>query len=112
MQSKNSRPSGYVLAYTTVGKKSDAEALAGSIIEEKLAACVNIVPGITSVYRWKRKKVRAKEFLLIIKTHGKAVKRLEKRVRELSPYELPEFITVGIDSGTRDYLGWISENIR
>ena len=102
---------GFTIASTTVEKKADALRIAETIIEEGLAACVNIVPGLTSVYRWKGKTVTAKEFLLLIKTRKSLVPLLEKKVRSLHPYELPEFITMDIPYGSQDYLQWLSQSI-
>ncbi len=96
------------LAVTTVEKKADALRIADLLISERLAACVNIVPGITSLYRWKGRTVKAREYLLIIKTRTDLVQRLGKRIREVSPYDLPEFIVVDRIQGDREYLDWIS----
>ncbi len=101
----------FAIAYTTVEKKSDALRIAGSVVDEGLAACVNVVPGLSSVYRWKGRTVRAREYLLMIKTGRSMLPRLERRVRALSPYELPEFICVDIDAGSRDYLAWLGRSV-
>ena len=103
---------GFIVAYTTVGKKADAHRIAETIIEEGLAACVNILPGLTSVYRWKGKTVTAKEFLLVIKTRKSLIPVLEKKIRSLHPYELPEFITMDIPYGSKDYLQWLSQSTK
>ncbi len=112
MRSKKDKHSGYIIAYTTAEKRADAETMAGAIIDEGLAACVNIVPGLTSLYKWNGKKVRTKEFLLIIKTHRRALAMLEKKLKALSPYELPEFISIDIVYGSDDYLQWIYKAVK
>ncbi|MCL4467629.1 MAG: divalent-cation tolerance protein CutA [Deltaproteobacteria bacterium] len=103
---------GFIVAYTTVGKKADARRIAETIIEEGLAACVNIVPGLSSVYRWKGKTVTEKEYLLAIKTRKSLIPLLEKTIQSLHPYELPEFITLDISYGSSDYLQWLSTNTK
>ncbi|MGB9734777.1 MAG: divalent-cation tolerance protein CutA [bacterium] len=98
------------LVYTTVERKSDAEKIARQIIQERFSACINIIPGITSFYVWKGKIIRAKEYLLVIKTRKALVNALEKRIRSLHPYELPEFIAIDITKGSTDYIKWFYEN--
>ncbi|MCL5277449.1 MAG: divalent-cation tolerance protein CutA [Deltaproteobacteria bacterium] len=112
MRSKaRNRPGKFVIVYTTVEKKTDALRIAGSIVEEGLAACVNVLPALSSVYRWRGRTVRAREHLLIIKTGRSMLVRLEKRIKALSPYELPEFVSMDIDYGSRDYIGWLDRSV-
>ena len=85
--------------------------IAEVLVMEKLAACVNIVPGITSVYRWQGAVENANEVLLLIKTDTGAWPRLEARIRSLHPYELPEIIAVPIEKGQQDYLNWMHESL-
>ena len=86
--------------------------IAEQLVAEQLAACVNIVPGILSVYHWQGEVERAQEVLLIIKT-GKAVwSRLEQCIQALHPYELPEIIAVPITSGQADYIKWIEGSLK
>ncbi len=82
--------------------------LAESLVDERLAACVNLVPGLTSVYRWEGRIQRESEVLLLIKTHENRVAMLTERLRLLHPYELPEIIAVPIVAGLADYLNWIT----
>ncbi len=86
-----------------------AQRLAGALIEERLAACVNILPGMVSVYSWKGAMTSANEALLLIKTERRVYPRLETRLRELHPYELPEIVAVDIERGLPDYLDWITQ---
>ena len=81
--------------------------LANVLIDEGLAACVNIVPGLTSVYKWQGKKETGSEVLLIIKTRSDCYAQLESRITSLHPYELPEIISVPIENGLKTYLDWI-----
>ncbi len=74
-----------------------------------MAACVNILPGIRSVYRWQGKLESAQEILLLIKSHSQAYPALEQLIQRLHPYELPEIIAVPVENGLPAYLDWISE---
>lgn len=83
-----------------------------TLVREKLAACVNVLPGVTSIYIWKGKLERSREALLIIKSRGALSKRLSRRVRELHSYEAPEVVTLRIASGNPAYLRWVRESTR
>jgi periplasmic divalent cation tolerance protein len=89
-----------------------AEAIASGLVEEGLAACVNILPGITSIFRWQGKICRDQETLLFIKTNRNLWDRLEKRIRELHSYEVPEIICLPIDGGHQPYLDWLNSSIK
>lgn len=91
---------------TTVSKKSDAERLATLLIEEKLAGCVNIIK-TDSVYRWKNKIKKEPEFLLLIKT-GKHYDRVERFIKKVHPYELPEIVALPLAKGYKRYLNWLT----
>ncbi len=99
----------YCLVLCTCPEGETAQVLAGSLVEERLAACVNILPGMVSVYSWKGAMESSKEALLLIKTERRVYPRLEGRLRELHPYELPEILAVDIERGLPDYLNWISQ---
>jgi periplasmic divalent cation tolerance protein len=101
----------FVIVLTTLPAEGDAEKLASQLVEERLAACVNILP-IRSVYRWKNAVERADERQLVIKTTRAQVIVLEARLRALHPYDIPEFIVLPIDSGSADYLSWLSESTK
>jgi periplasmic divalent cation tolerance protein len=95
----------------TVPDEATARQIATALVAEQLAACVNIVPGITSVYRWKGAVETGAELLLIIKTSAAVYARLQDRIRLLHPYELPEVIAVTVDRGLPDYLAWIKTSL-
>jgi len=96
-----------IVVYTTAGSEDQAARIATALVEENLAACVNIVPGIHSVYRWKGKIEKDKEYLLIIKSAALRFDALRERIRTLHSYELPEIIAVRIEAGDPDVLAWI-----
>lgn len=99
----------YVQMITTVEKEEDARRISDHLIEERLAACVQIVGPITSNYRWKGRIETVSERLLLIKTRKSLCKKAEKAIRALHPYEVPEIIALPIIAGSRDYLEWIGK---
>ena len=88
-----------------------AEQLATSLVEQRLAACINIVPGLTSIYRWQGKLEKGTEVLLLIKTTRECYTAVETAIRQQHPYELPEIIAVTLDEGSPDYLRWITTSL-
>ena len=94
---------------TTLGADVDATMLARTLVEERLAACVNVLPPMTSVYRWKGATEQEREQQLVIKTTKDRIEALQARMRELHPYELPEFLVLDA-RGSEAYLAWIREN--
>ncbi len=96
-----------LLVITTMPDQAGAEALARQLVEEKLAACVNIGGPVTSVYRWDESLQRGTEVVLTIKTTRFRYPALQARIAEQHPYELPEVIAVPITSGLPEYLAWI-----
>ena len=96
---------------TTTGSQDEARKIARALVDRKLAACVNIVPQVESVYRWQGKVENAAEWLLIIKTQATAFARVRDAIRELHSYELPECVLLEISDGSPEYLAWIIENV-
>ena len=96
----------------TVPDQETGEQIAGALVSERLAACVNIIPGLTSVYRWEGAVERGQEALLLIKSGVDSWLPLQERIRELHPYELPEILAVPIQTGHTDYLQWISSCLK
>jgi periplasmic divalent cation tolerance protein len=90
----------------------DAERIATALVERGLAACVNIVPGVTSVYRWKGVVERDLELLLVIKTRADRFEALREALVSLHPYEVPELIAMPVDAGHPPYLAWLDEATR
>lgn len=89
-----------------------AEQVAGQIVDKQLAACVNIIPGVKSVYRWEGKIAQDDEIMLMIKATSACFETLCEAIREIHPYELPEVIGVSIEHGHEAYLNWIEESVR
>jgi periplasmic divalent cation tolerance protein len=102
----------YVIVMTTLPADADAATFAHSLVEARLAACVNLLPPMESVYRWEGKVDQERERQLIIKTSRPRLVALWERVRELHPYDVPEFVVVPIVDGSDAYLRWIGESTR
>ena len=102
----------YLLVLCTCPSRSAADAIATAALEERLAACVNQVPGIRSLYRWKGRVESDDEILLLIKTTTASFSRLEATIRSLHPHELPEIIAVPINTGQTDYIKWITSCLK
>ncbi len=96
-----------VVVLSTAPDAGQAERLARSLVEERLAACVSRVPGMTSLYHWEGDVETADEVLLIIKTHASRAPELTRRLRELHPYEVPEILVLPVAAGLPGYLDWI-----
>ena len=84
-----------------------SDEIAKTLVEEKLAACVNVIPNIKSVYRWQGKVEQATESQLIIKTTNRAYPLLQKKLKEVHPYKVPEILALSVTEGLPDYLAWI-----
>lgn len=104
--------SNYCIIYTTVEKLSHAERLAEDIVNTKMAACVNIIPGMRSVYRWEGDVKMANETVMMIKTERRLESDVIAEVKRLHPYETPAVITLPIEGGCPEYLSWISEETK
>jgi periplasmic divalent cation tolerance protein len=100
------------VAVTTVATEADAERIARSLVEKGLAACVNVVPGVVSFYRWKGALERDQELLLVIKTRGERFEALKVALLAEHPYELPELIALPVAGGHEAYLDWLIAGTR
>jgi periplasmic divalent cation tolerance protein len=97
----------------TCGSIIEARRIAGKLVRKRLAACVNIVLGpVQSIYRWKGKVQTAREVLMVIKTTTKRLPELEVEVKRLHSYDVPEFVTLAVDSGSREYLAWLQDSVK
>ena len=100
-----------VLILTTAADEAEAQTIAQELVERRVAACVNIVPRIQSIYRWEGKVETAEEFLLIIKTTKVRSADVKSAIRELHSYDLPECIVISMEDGSAEYLKWIEESV-
>jgi periplasmic divalent cation tolerance protein len=98
-----------VVAYSTCGSAEEARRIALHLVERRVAACVNILPGIHSVYRWKGAIEEAAEWMLIIKTRRSLVQALGAELRKVHSYEVPELVALTVVDGLEPYLDWIDE---
>ena len=101
----------FQLVLCTCPDQESAQLIAEQLVDTKLAACVNILPGILSIYRWQGAVESAQEQLLLIKTTTEHYERLESAITELHPYELPEVIAIPIEYGLEKYLRWIDDSL-
>jgi periplasmic divalent cation tolerance protein len=98
-----------LVVFVTCGSEEEALKIAHALVEERMAACVNLMSPIRSIYRWEGKIWDEKEWLLIIKTQAARFEDLEKRVKSLHSYSLPEIIALPIIKGSSSYLNWLKE---
>ena len=102
----------HCLVLCTCGDDATAEKLAHGLVEAQLAACVNIVPGLTSVYSWQGRVRADRECLLIAKTRCERFPQLRDYLRSHHPYELPEIVALPVAAGSSDYLAWIDASVQ
>ena len=98
------------IVLTTAGSQEEARKIANALVERRLAACVNIVPHVESIYRWQGKIETAEEWLLLIKTQAELFDRVRNAVKELHSYDLPECVMLEVSAGSQEYLDWIAKN--
>jgi periplasmic divalent cation tolerance protein len=101
----------FIIVYVTAGSSAEAKRLAHALVVERLAACVNQIGPVQSIYHWEGKLEQSEEQLLIIKTKRELFTALEKRVRELHSYSVPEIVALPIIDGSPDYLRWLGEQV-
>jgi len=101
-----------IVIFVTVGNSNDAAVLAKSLVEKRLAACVNLLPGVASWYWWEGKVTEDQEVLLMMKTSRDKFAALEKEVLRLHSYAVPEVIALQIVEGSKNYLNWIEESVK
>ena len=99
------------IVLSTTGSEAEARNLAHHLVEHKLAACVNIIPQIESIYRWQGKVESSQEWLLLIKTTAEGFSAVRDAIRELHSYELPECISLNIEDGSPEYLQWLADSV-
>lgn len=99
----------YMVVFITAPHEEEAVKIAKTVVEEKLAGCVNIVKAVRSIYSWQEKIEDEPEVLVIVKTKSELYDKLEKRVKELHSYTVPEIIGLEIKKGSESYLNWLNE---
>jgi len=107
---KSAKP--YALVLVTVPDRKTGRRLAKSILTHRLAACVNLVPGVESHYWWQGQLETGREFLLVIKTKRLRLAKLESAVQREHPYDTPEFLVLPLDSGSKSYLNWLEDSLK
>lgn len=111
LQPMNGMTTDHRLVLTTCHSAEVADQLASTLVERRLAACVNVIPSVSSTYRWAGKIERENEVLLIIKTSETEVAAIEATVKAVSGYDLPELVAVDISGGSADYLAWVAASV-
>lgn len=101
-----------IIVLTTCENSQDAQTIAETLVEKRLAACVNILPGLKSVYRWQGKVENAGELLLLIKTRRGLFEQLSAELARIHPYEVPEVIALPLIDGAPAYLGWLEKELK
>lgn len=100
-----------MVVLSTAPDAATAERIAEALVEERLAACVNVVESVSSIYRWKGTVQREREVLMVTKTTSDAVERLRERLLELHPYEVPEVLALAVSQGHAPYLDWVGAQV-
>ena len=100
------------IVLSTAGSEDEARKIAHHLVEQRLAACVNIIPRIESVYRWEGKVESNREYLLLIKTSSKMFPEVRDAILELHSYELPECVEIAVEDGSSEYLQWVEESLK
>jgi periplasmic divalent cation tolerance protein len=100
-----------MIVLTTAGTHDEAAKIGRALVEQRLAACVNLVGPVESVYRWKGEVECAQEWLMVVKTTAAASEQVRAAIRELHSYELPECVMLPIEGGSEEYLAWIGESV-
>jgi len=104
-------PTGCIVVLTTLPREADAAAIARALVEDRVAACVNVLPEMTSVYVWQGRIEQELERQLLIKTTEERLPALWTRLRQRHPYEVPEFLVLPVVDGNEAYLRWVAESV-
>lgn len=99
----------FLLVLTTVSEETKGREIARRLVEERLAACVTMTSAAQSLYWWDGKVVKDREYMLVIKTKASLFSRVEKRIKELHPYQVPEILAYAVEKGSAEYLNWLDK---
>ncbi len=99
------------MVLVSVPSEATAVELGRRLVDERFAACVNVIPGVTSIFLWEGKREEAAEALLVIKTRAERYPALEQRILELHPYSVPEVLALAVDTGAPAYLRWVQDSV-
>ena len=102
----------YIQILTTTEKREDAQKIAHILVQKRLAGCVQVIGSISSTYWWKNRIETAEEWLCLIKSERGLYEELEKTIKEIHPYETPEITAVPIVAGSKEYLGWLDQELK
>lgn len=105
------RTAGVRLVFVMAANEDEGVTIARALVEERLAACVNLIVPVRSIYRWRGAIEDSRECLMLIKTSARYYAKLEKRVKQLHSYEVPEIVAASLTEGSADYLKWINESL-
>jgi periplasmic divalent cation tolerance protein len=100
------------IVFSTTSSEEEARRIARHLVEHKLAACVNILPHVESIYRWQDKVESAREWLLLIKTTAEGFVAVRDAILELHCYDVPECVAIAVDDGSLEYLEWVADSVR
>ncbi len=103
---------GFRIVLSTCSDRTEAERIARSLVESRLAACVNLLPGVSSIYRWQGKVESSEEVLLMIKTSAPQVENVQKAIAGLHSYEVPELLVLDVSGGSEGYLQWLAGSLK
>ena len=112
MTTKKPKEPAYVVLFTTTSSSEEAHKIAETLLNQRKAACVNIIPGVSSLFRWQDNLDSAQESLLIIKTRTSLLNQIVPLIREIHSYEVPEIIALPIIGGHQNYLNWIDKEVK
>ena len=101
-----------VVVLTTAGSEAEGQTIARELVERRLAACVNVIPGVQSTYRWQGAVQTASEWLLVVKTQRDRFGAVRSAIKELHSYDVPEIVMLEVGDGDSGYLNWLAESVR
>jgi periplasmic divalent cation tolerance protein len=101
-----------IVVFSTCSSQREAEKIAGVLVEKRLAACVNLIPGVQSIYRWRGKVEHSKEILLVIKSNRELLPQLQSEISRMHSYEVPESLALSVVDGMESYLEWMDRELQ